>query len=61
MKQSIGQNVEAEVSGQKLTLTVDLSASGTPSASGKTLVIASTRGNAQVEGVVIGLNVYRKR
>jgi hypothetical protein len=59
---SAGQNVEIEVKGDKVTITVDLSGAGIPSASGKTLVIASTRGNAAIApGVFMGLNVYRKK
>ena len=59
---NIGQNVQVKVEGQTLTITCDLSAAGVASASGKTLVIASTRGNAQVvEGVYLGLNLYRKK
>jgi hypothetical protein len=39
---------------------------GTPSASGKTLVVASTRGNKSVDcgdagNVIVGLNAYRYR
>jgi hypothetical protein len=47
-----------------LVITVDLKAPTTPSASGKTDVLASTRGNADVPGqagVKIGLNIYRTR
>lgn len=47
-----------------LVITVDLKAQTTPSASGKTDVLASTRGNADVPGqtgVKIGLNIYRTR
>jgi len=59
---SAGQNVEIEVNGDKATITVDLSAAGIPSASGKTLVIASTRGNVPIApGVFLGVNVYRKK
>jgi len=61
---NIGQNIKAEVDGDELTLTIDLSAGGTRSKSGKSEVIASTRGNVQVgvgEGqqVTVGVNVYR--
>lgn len=53
--------------GNTLTIVVDLSGSGTPSASGKTLVLASSRGNMKIDGdelmgypeVFVGLNVYR--
>lgn len=56
-----GDNVTYEVQGKKLTIQVDLSAEGRRSASGKTVVIASTRGNVEVaDGVFVGLNVYRK-
>lgn len=53
------------VAGKKMTIEVDLSEAGEPSASGKTLVIASTHGNQVVETdagpVSVGLNVYRKK
>lgn len=48
----------------KLTIVIDLNAPTTPSASGKTDVIASTRGNADVPGqpgTKIGLSLYRTR
>lgn len=61
-----GENVKATVlnnsSGPKtLTLVIDLTHSGGPSASGKTIRVASTEGNVQVPGtgVTLGLNVYR--
>jgi hypothetical protein len=56
-------NVTIEKKAKILTITVDLSKAGTPSATGKSLVIASTNGNQPVEGaegVFIGLNVYKK-
>lgn len=54
-------NVEMKVEGDKLTIEVDLSKNFGPSASGKTIQIASTLGNKQVkEGVFMGLNVYKK-
>ncbi len=57
------QNVQTEVKGTKLIITVDLASKGTPSASGKTTVIGSTRGNVKVTGpngdVHLGLNVYK--
>ena len=56
-----GQNVVAEVQGRKLVLTIDLDAPGAPSSSGKTVVIASTRGNAAIGDVIVGLNVFRKK
>jgi len=58
------RNVEMTVEGTKLTITVDLSAKGEVSSSGKSLVIGSTEGNVSVPGkeeVKIGLNVYTKK
>lgn len=58
----LGENVEVSVSGDKMTITVDISKEGTVSKSGKSKVIASTKGNKKVEtergDVMIGLNVY---
>lgn len=57
------KNVEMHVTGTILTITVDLSKEFGPSASGKTIIIASSEGNKSVPGyedVKIGLNVYRK-
>lgn len=57
------ENVKMEVKGNKLTIEVDLSKKGTPSKSGKSQVLATTHGNADVpgaSGVKIGLNIYRK-
>jgi len=56
------QNVQMEVKGTKLVITVDLSQPGSPSASGKSKVIASTKGNVSIgdaAGTKLGLNVYR--
>jgi len=57
------QNAQLAVSGNILTITVDLSTSQGPSKSGKTIIIATSSGNKPIEGTdaVIGLNVYRKR
>lgn len=54
-------NIHLQRDGVKLVITVDLSAEGVESASGKTLVLASTRGNQGVpgtKGVMVGVNVY---
>jgi hypothetical protein len=50
------------IEGKKLTIEVDLSVKGTPSKSGKSNVIATTKGNIEVPGTdaKIGLNIYRK-
>lgn len=56
------QNVDLKVKGNTLTLIVDLSKDNGPSASGKTHLVASTQGNAEVPGypnVRVGLNVFR--
>ena len=50
--------------GNILTIKVDLSKEFGPSASGKTIIIASTEGNVTIpghEGAKVGLNVYRKK
>lgn len=56
------ENVKMTRDGDKLIIEVDLSVDLGPSSSGKTNVIASTRGNAKVpdSDAQIGLNVYRK-
>jgi len=55
------QNVNYEVKDDKLIIEIDLTKEFGPSKSGKTITIASTRGNQTIEGtdVVIGLNVYK--
>lgn len=55
------KNIEMTVKGNVLTITVDLSKEFGRSASGKSVIIASTEGNVAVEGgAIVGLNVYRK-
>ncbi|MBW1968163.1 MAG: hypothetical protein JRF58_07940 [Deltaproteobacteria bacterium] len=55
------QNVEWETKDDKLIIEIDLTKDFGPSKSGKTITIASTRGNKRIEGTnaVIGLNVYK--
>jgi hypothetical protein len=58
------ENVEIVKKGNKLTITVDLSKPGKESASGKSIIVASTQGNRPLEGVentFIGLNIYKKK
>jgi hypothetical protein len=57
------KNVEMSVAGHILTIKVDLSKEFGPSASGKTIIVASTEGNVTIEGreEKVGLNVYRKK
>jgi len=58
-------SMNVEVKGNKLCIEIDLE-KPTPSVSGKTLVVASTRGNATTTAVIdgkpiiIGLNAYIK-
>ena len=57
------KNVQMSVAGDILTITVDLTKQFGPSASGKTIIIASTEGNATIPDreEKVGLNVYRKK
>ena len=57
------KNVEMSIEGNILTIKVDLSKDFGPSASGKTIIIASSEGNQSIPGkevVKIGLNVYKE-
>lgn len=59
-KRSIGNNVDARIDGEVLTLTINLKKELGPSRSGKTKLIATTNGNAILpDGSRIGVNVYR--
>ena len=55
------QNVKYEVKDDRLIIEIDLKKEFGPSKSGKTITVASTRGNQKIDGtdVVIGLNVYK--
>ena len=59
-------SMTAEIKGKQLVLTLDLQ-SPAPSASGKTLVVASSHGNtattAVIDGkpVIIGVNAYIRK
>ena len=58
------KNVEMKLDGDILTIKVDVTREFGPSASGKTIIIASTEGNISIpekDEVKIGLNVYRKK
>ena len=58
------KNIEVRVEHGTLTITIDLAKDLGPSASGKSVMIATTEGNVDVPGapdVKIGLNVYRKK
>ena len=55
------QNIKWEVKDDKLIIEIDLTKEFGPSKSGKTITVASSRGNQKIEGtdVIIGLNVYK--
>ena len=55
------ENCKVTIKGTKLTIEVELNVEGTPSSSGKSQVLASTHGNARIEGsdIIVGLNVYK--
>ena len=57
------KNVEMKIDGTILTIMLDLAKEFGPSASGKTIIIASTEGNVPVleRDEKIGLNIYKKR
>lgn len=63
-KNEVGTNTVMEVSAKGiLTITVDLTKEFGMSASGKTKIIASTKGNVSVDGgggAIVGFNCYRK-
>ncbi len=61
--ETIMKNVDLSITGNVLTITVDLSKEFGPSASGKTTIVASTEGNMTIPGreEKIGLNVYKKK
>jgi ABC-type molybdate transport system ATPase subunit len=67
LKQQGGQqmkNVEMKLDGNILTIKVDVTKEFGPSASGKTIIIASTEGNISIperDEIKIGLNVYKKK
>jgi len=57
--------VTVDEKGTKMTIVIDLTAKGEPSASGKTNVIGSTHGNKAFDvgkrTLYVGLNVYEKK
>ena len=58
------KNVEMKLEGDILTMKVDVTKEFGPSASGKTIIIATTEGNIPIpekEDVKIGLNIYKKK
>lgn len=60
---SLGENLEYSLTDKGiLTLTIDLNEEQGESASGKSIIVATTGGNQQVPGstVTVGFNAYRK-
>ena len=57
------KNVELSVSGDILTIKVDLTKEFGPSSSGRTMIIGTTEGNYPLptRTEIVGLNVYRKK
>jgi hypothetical protein len=58
------QNIDMKIEKNKLILTVDLTKRLKDSTSGKTVIVASTEGNAKIEGhagLQFGLNVFAKK
>jgi len=58
------KNVEMQVDGNMLTIKVDLSKEFGKSASGKSVIVATTEGNQAIPGAEnkkIGLNIYEKK
>jgi hypothetical protein len=56
------QNIAVKVAGNTVTLTINMKEDYGSSASGKSSIVASSRGNKLIEdtGVYVGLNVYRQ-
>lgn len=59
--QQLGSNVRAEQKDKILVLYIDTTVEIGASKSGKNMIIGSTNGNANLAGVTVGLNVYKKR
>lgn len=58
------KNVSTKIEGKKLTIVIDLDADHGPSKSGKTQVVATTGGNADVPGFPgfkLGINCYKPK
>jgi hypothetical protein len=57
------KNCDMKITGTILTITVDVSKDFGKSASGKSVIIATTEGNVTVpetDDIKIGLNIYKK-
>lgn len=62
-----GETVKAEIKGKDIIITLEMNNPPQTSASGKSLIIATTKGNQESElkidgkPVIIGVNAYIKR
>lgn len=58
---NLGRNVKVKRVGNVLTLTIDLDKNFGPSASGKSIIVASTGGNKPIgdTGIFLGVNAYK--
>ena len=63
MMENLNGNIRFELKDGKLILEIDTKNAGEVSKSGKSTVIASTRGNVGIPGtdLKLGLNIYRPR
>ena len=60
--EEIGNGVNVEYDDKTLTITIDLTKNFGESKSAKSIIIASTKGNKDLDnGVTVGLNIYRKK
>ena len=62
--EEIGKNVLFKIEDNKLIVEMDLTADQEESKSGKSMIIASTRGNKRVikgKDIMLGLNLYEKK
>jgi hypothetical protein len=58
--EALGENIKAVKNGSQVILIIDASKRLGPSASGKSMIIATTRGNMSYNGLSFGVNVYSK-
>lgn len=58
---TIGPNVKARMQGTTLVLEVETKGSIGDSKSGKNVLVASTKGNARIGDLSIGVNVFRPK
>ena len=53
-------NIKTSLNGNKLVIEIDVSQSFGNSSTGKSVIVASSQGNVQIEpGLFLGINLYR--